>query len=374
MAYLTSTFDANITNRMIRPAFYSSGEKMLGWDVPVNNIDEIPKHWLSFPVVDTYLHYGIAIIYVFLMIMSLFGNGMVIWIFITTKSLRSASNFFVVNLAIADFIMMLKAPIFIYNSMFEGYALGKFWCQVFATMGSYSGIVQALTNLCIAYDRYRNISSPMDGQMKKLNAIIFVILTWAYATPWTLMPLLEVWSRFVPEGYLTSCTFDYLTDTFENKLFVFFIFIFAYVIPMSLIIFFYSQIVSQVFNHEKALRAQAKKMNVESLRSGDQAAVSAEVRIAKTAISICGLFVASWTPYAVAALIGSFGDKELLTPSVSMIPAICCKLVACFDPYVYAISHPKFRLELQARFSCLKINEKAPEKSDAATANATVST
>jgi hypothetical protein len=26
-----------------------------------------------------------------------------------------------------------------------------------------------------------------------------------------------------------------------------------------------------------------------------------------------------------------------------MVPAVCCKLVACFDPYVYAISHPRFR-------------------------------
>lgn len=50
-------------------------------------------------------------------------------------------------------------------------------------------------------------------------------------------------------------------------------------------------------------------MNVESLRSGDQAAESAEVRIAKTAIGICGLFVASWTPYAVCALIGAFGNQ-----------------------------------------------------------------
>jgi r-opsin len=55
--------------------------------------------------------------------------------------------------------------------------------------------------------------------------------------------------------------------------------------------------------------AQAKKMNVESLRSGEQTGDSAEVRIAKTAIMICGLFVASWTPYAVIALIGTFGNQ-----------------------------------------------------------------
>lgn len=51
---------------------------------------------------------------------------------------------------------------------------------------------------------------------------------------------------------------------------------------MSLIIYYYSQIVSHVVNHEKALREQAKKMNVESLRSNANTNTqSAEIRIAK---------------------------------------------------------------------------------------------
>ena len=37
--------------------------------------------------------------------------------------------------------------------------------------------------------------------------------------------------------------------------------------PLTLICYFYGNIVKAVVAHEKALRAQAKKMNVESLRS-----------------------------------------------------------------------------------------------------------
>jgi r-opsin len=55
-------------------------------------------------------------------------------------------------------------------------------------------------------------------------------------------------------------------------------------------------------------------MNVESLRSNQQQnQTSAEIRISKAAISICFLFVASWTPYAVLALIGAFGNQYVLT-------------------------------------------------------------
>jgi len=96
------------------------------------------------------------------------------------------------------------------------------------------------------------------------------------------MPLMEVWGRFVPEGFLTSCTFDYLTDMPEIKYFVATIFTFSYCIPMSLIIYYYSQIVSHVINHEKLLREQAKKMNVESLRSNANTnAQTTEIRITK---------------------------------------------------------------------------------------------
>lgn len=51
-------------------------------------------------------------------------------------------------------------------------------------------------------------------------------------------------------------------------------------------------------------------MNVESLRSNtDKNQESTEIRIAKMAISLCFLFVLSWTPYAAIALIGAFGNK-----------------------------------------------------------------
>ena len=91
-----------------------------------------------------------------------------------------------------------------------------------------------------------------------------------------------------------------MTDIFDTRLFVGCIFFCSYLVPMSMIIIYYSQIVSHVFAHEKTLREQAKKMNVESLRSNaGKNKETAEIRIAKAAITICFLFVVSWTPYGV---------------------------------------------------------------------------
>lgn len=368
LEHLSDNFTA-----MLRPEARLSAEtRYLGWNVAPEDLPHIPEHWLKYPEPEASLHFLLGLLYIAFTVFALVGNGLVIWVFSSAKSLRTPSNVFVVNLAVCDFLMMVKTPIFIYNSFTKGFSTGFLGCQIFAFIGSLSGIGASATNACIAYDRYNTIARPFEGKLTHTKAIFITCMVWAYTFPWAILPLMEIWGRFVPEGYLTSCTFDYLTNTFDNRMFVGTIFTFSYVLPMSLIIYYYSQIVSHVVNHEKALREQAKKMNVDSLRSNqNQANTSVEVRIAKAAITVCFLFVASWTPYAVLALIGAFGDKTLLTPGVTMFPACACKFVACLDPYVYAISHPRYRVELQKRLPWLAITESLPSDSASTATDAT---
>nr|ART30106.1 opsin [Heliconius wallacei flavescens] len=352
------TQNYNAYGAYFAPLRSSDGVKMLVDGLSSAELEFIPEHWLSYPAPPASAHTALALMYCFFTAAALIGNGLVIYIFATTKSLRTSSNLLILNLAVFDFIMMAKAPIFIYNSAMRGFAIGSLGCQIFALVGSYSGIGAAMTNLCIAYDRHSTITRPLDGRLSRGKALLLIACVWIYTTPWSLLPLFRIWGRFVPEGYLTACSFDYLTNTFDTKLFTGCIFIFTYAIPLCLIMYYYSGIVKQVFAHEAALREQAKKMNVESLRSNHNAAAeSAEIRIAKAALTVCFLYVASWTPYGVMSLIGAFGDQQLLSPGVTMIPAIACKGVACIDPWVYAISHPKYRQELQRRMPWLQIRE-----------------
>lgn len=88
---------------------------------------------------------------------------------------------------------------------------------------------------------------------------------------------------------MSTCSFDYLSESFDNKFFVTVLFTFAYVIPMMMIIFYYGLICGHVFSHEKALKDQAKKMHVKSIRKSGMD--NAEVRITKAAITVCFLFV-----------------------------------------------------------------------------------
>jgi r-opsin len=96
----------------------------------------------------------------------------------------------------------------------------------------------------------------------------------------------------------------------DTKVFVGAIFTWAYVIPITMIVIFYSKVYKHVKAHQDMLKEQAKKMNVASLQANkDTDSQSVEIRIAKAAFLIFFLFLCSWTPYAVVAMIGAYGDQ-----------------------------------------------------------------
>jgi r-opsin len=141
---------------------------------------------------------------------------------------------------------------------------------------------------------------------------------------------------------------------------------------MFSILIFYSKLFSHVRSHEKMLKEQAKRMNVQSLASNkESSSASVEIRIAKAAFTIFFLFICAWTPYAIVALIGAFGNRKLLTPLVTMIPAVAAKIVSCLDPWVYAISHPRYRAALEKKVSWLGIKEDFQEMCDSKSTNTT---
>ncbi|XP_046390612.1 opsin, blue-sensitive-like [Ischnura elegans] len=341
----------------------SDENAFLGSSIDADYMSYIHPHWTTFQAPAAYQHFLLGLLYAVILVVGMTGNMLVIVTFFTTKGLRTPSNAFVVNLAIFDTLMMSKLPMFVLNSAVEGQIFGKIGCDIYGLIGSYSGMGAAITNAAIAFDRYRTIAFPLDGRLGMKAAIGLVIFTWLWATPFSILPFFEWWSRYAPEGYLTTCSFDYMKEGKSTQLFVMTIFAWAYVFPLLMIALFYSKILGHVRNHEKMLKEQAKRMNVKSLSQGDNEK-SAEIRIAKVAISIVFLYICAWTPYALVALIGCFGEKTMMTPTFSMFPAIACKTVACIDPWIYAINHPRFRTEIQKKVPWLCIFGPEKDKSD----------
>ena len=324
--------------------YYEPGTTMVD-GAPEEVLAMSDKHWHQFPPNHPLIQHFFGLCFFLLWMVSFIGNGCVIYIFLKVKALRSPSNMLVVALALSDFIMMNTQgpPLFINVFISKWWAFGPLVCKLYGFLGGVFGVTSLWMIIMIGYDRYNVIVKGLAG--KKITpciAFCMILFALAYSTAVCILPMLEVWGTYKLEGLLLTCSFDYLSDNWNNKSFTIFFSIGCFFLPLCVVIFFYSQIVAAVVSHEKALKAQAKKMNVKSLRSNtNDNAESAEVRIAKVAITNVTLWVLAWSPYCAIALIGQFGGKGLLTPVVTQLPSFLAKTASVFNPIVYAVSHPK---------------------------------
>lgn len=87
----------------------------------------VDPHWYQFSPMNPLWHGILGFMIFVLGLISIIGNGMVVYIFSGTKTLRTPSNLLVVNLAFSDFLMMATmAPPMVINCYYETWVLGKY--------------------------------------------------------------------------------------------------------------------------------------------------------------------------------------------------------------------------------------------------------
>ncbi|KAJ8670619.1 hypothetical protein QAD02_001878 [Eretmocerus hayati] len=338
-------------------------------NVPPEMLSRVGVHWYQFPPLWPVWHKILGLFMIILGLIGFCGNAVVVYIFILTPGLRTPSNIYVINLAFTDFIMMLAmSPPMVINCWYETWYLGPLMCDLTAYVGSVCGGSAIWTMTAIANDRYNVIVKGMNAKPLTIpRAIITVVIIWCHGAIWASLPLLG-WNRYVPEGNMTSCGTDYVNDDWVNNSYILVYSIFVYYTPLSIIVYSYWHIVSAVAAHEKNMREQAKKMNVASLRAGDSGGVSAEAKLAKVAMTTISLWFMAWTPYLLTNYVGIFARKHI-TPLATIWASVCAKTNACYNPIVYAFSHPKYRAGLHARcpfFVCGETDEQKAAKQKAA--------
>lgn len=200
-----------------------------------------------------------------------------------------------------------------------------------------------ITLSMISFDRYYVIRFPMKWNLSNVRTRICIVTTWIYGAIFSAIPSLDIgFGRFTYEGYLVSCSFDYVSNDRKTKNFIFTFFFFAWVIPFCLISFSYANIILIVMTRSSNTSRRESFRHIKEQEMKKQ-----EIKLASVVFFTIFLWFLSWTPYAMIALLGVFNRQDLITPSVSMVPALFCKTAACVNSYVYALSHPKFQKELK---------------------------
>ncbi|CRK97768.1 CLUMA_CG011148, isoform A [Clunio marinus] len=321
--------------------------------VPQEMMSLIDPHWYQFPPMNPLWHSILGFAIGLFLIIALLGNMCVIYIFTKTKTLRTPSNLFVVNLAVSDFmIMFTMGPPMVVNCYHETWVFGPLMCQLYGMAGSLFGCVSIWTMTMIAFDRYNVIVKGLSAKPLSHGSAVFkIFVVWVASAVWTVLPLFG-WNRYVPEGNMTACGTDYLSKGWESRSYVLVYGIWVYFLPLLMIIYSYYFILKAVGKHEKNMREQAKKMNVASLRSAENSSQSTECKLAKIALMTISLWFMAWTPYLIINFAGIF-DLTALSPLATIWGSLFAKANAIYNPIVYGISHPKYRAALLKTFPSL---------------------
>ncbi|CAG9769354.1 unnamed protein product [Ceutorhynchus assimilis] len=314
-------------------------------------IYDINIHWLKFNPPKSSHFIILGVLYIVIMTFGCMGNGLVVFLFCRSKSLRTPANMLIVNLAVSDFLMLLKMPVFIYNCFYHGPVLGDIACRIYGFFGGLCGTASIGTLAAISFDRYFVVKYPLK-RFSRHRIYFCLIFSWIYALCFSLIPLLDIgFGKYQYEGYLASCSFDYLSEKKAIRMFILIFFFAAFIVPLSIISFSYYKIVRVVGGRSRAVKD--KRDSIRHVKEEDER--KQELKLAIIVLIVIFLWLFSWTPYATVALLGISGNKHLITPLASMIPALFAKTTSAIDPFVYAMSHPKFREEL---WKVLKIFKK----------------
>jgi len=318
-------------------------------------LDSISDHWYQFPPMNP-MWYNIVCLFNFCTaFLAISGNATVMYIFSTTKSLQTPSNYFVVNLALSDFLLMFcMCPPLVINSYYQTWTFGPFYCQLYAGIGSLTGCCSVSSMICITLDRYNVIVKGIGGKpMTTGKAMVMIFFCWVTSAFWTLAPLFG-WGYYVPEGNMCACGTDYFTKDMNNMTYLYLYTIWVYILPFFIIVYCYFFIVKVVSEHEKQMKEQAARMGVKSLR-GDKDAQkkSNDCKLAKIALMTVSLWFMAWTPYFVINMAG-FNYPSIVTPLFSIWGSVFAKANTIYNPIVYAISHPKYKVALYQKMPWLQ--------------------
>ncbi|CAI9597513.1 unnamed protein product [Staurois parvus] len=310
----------------------------------------------AFPTVDApdHVHYTIGAVILAVGITGMLGNFLVIYAFCRSRSLRSPANMFIINLAVSDFFMSVtQAPVFFTTSLHKRWIFGEKGCELYAFCGALFGITSMITLMVIAVDRYFVITRPLAsiGVMSKKRAVLILLGVWIYSLAWSLPPFFG-WSAYVPEGLMTSCTWDYMTFTPSVRAYTMLLFCFVFFIPLFVIIYCYIFIFKAIKNTNRAVQKIGSDENKESHKQYQK--MKNEWKMAKIALIVILLYVISWSPYSTVALVAFAGYANMLTPYMNSVPAVIAKASAIHNPIIYAITHPKYRMAIAKYIPCLR--------------------
>ncbi|KAK7501171.1 hypothetical protein BaRGS_00007656 [Batillaria attramentaria] len=308
-------------------------------------------------------------VYVPIFLLATLGNLFVLLVILLDARMRkSAQNFFLVNLAIADLLVALFCiPITVARYVYQVWVFGDAMCKAVGYLQGISIVASVLTILCMAFDRYFAIRHPMKNRqiftVRRVKQL--VTITWFLAAL-LVIPVLVVRkverhdlnmaninvhnlalnAVALPEVSVQYCIEAWPSSSSRNIYDLVFLGL-VYVIPGTLTVCLYTCIGTTLWAKDQTLGRQ------NSYVANENRIVTTRRRLALMMIILSVLFAACWLPYYIINLLLNF-DPSM---SARLIPVYPFALLlghsnSAQNPVLYCLMHRGFQQIVVRMLKC----------------------
>lgn len=234
---------------------------------------------------------------------------------LTTESLRTTVNAFILTLSFVDGIYVTFFHTFhAYSMMTGGWIFGTFWCKTVAVVTWYAEGVDFWNIVMVTLNRCFAIVWPIKYHTGILSSksVVAIMIFIQFALPFvTLIPLLTVVESnshvgfFKQWGICSIRPFDRFIFLFSNVVNIF--------VPLGLIAVFYILIIRAIRNNRRRLG----DMNL----TNEAQRYKTEVQITKLASITVGYYVISYVPFLIARQISvsySYPSIRWITKTIAV--------------------------------------------------------
>ncbi|XP_055602011.1 neuropeptide SIFamide receptor-like [Uranotaenia lowii] len=284
-----------------------------------------------------------CVAYFVVFIVGLIGNSFVIAVVFRAPRMRTVTNFFIVNLAVADVLVIVFClPATLMSNIFVPWMLGWLMCKTVPYIQGVSVAASVYSLIAVSLDRFLAIWWPLKLQITKRRARFMIVCIWIIALastiPWALF--FELVPIFPDAPEIKLCVEVWPPGTDGALYFLLANLVACYLLPMTLITICYILIWIKVWR--RSIPGDSKDAQMDRMQQ------KSKIKVVKMLVVVVILFVLSWLPlYVIFARIKLGGalessEEELLqiaTPIAQWLGASN----SCINPILYAFFNKKYR-------------------------------
>lgn len=290
----------------------------------------------------------IAVIYLVICLGGLIGNGLVIGVVLRAVRVKSVTDVYIANLAVADLCFLVGLPFLASTMLLRRWIFGSVMCRLFYMLTSINWFTSVFTLAAMSADRYLAVCHPVRAIACRTPFVAGIVCACIWFVSFLAMSPIVVYATTVPQPHNRaqhSCTirWPYGQRIAPEQAFLGYAFVLGFAVPIPLISFLYALVVVR-------LRTVGPKRKS---RDGD-AAPRKHHKVTRLVFSVVAVYICCWLPYWVFQMALLFVDMPGWCHYAFQIIVLFSYANSSLNPLLYAFLNDNFRSNFLVAFRCRK--------------------